>query len=47
MSDAAVTRYRPRASPPGEPTILEIGLAATDGVLQPGHRLRIDIYATS
>ncbi|MFE7801558.1 CocE/NonD family hydrolase [Nocardia sp. NPDC057440] len=30
---------------PGEPTIVDIGLAATDGVLQPGHRLRIDIYA--
>ncbi|WP_216905823.1 CocE/NonD family hydrolase [Nocardia noduli] len=30
---------------PGEPTVVDIGLAATDGVLAPGHRLRIDIYA--
>ncbi|MFD3704448.1 CocE/NonD family hydrolase [Nocardia sp. NPDC058658] len=30
---------------PGQPTIVDIGLPATEGVLQPGHRLRIDIYA--
>ncbi|MEV0248463.1 CocE/NonD family hydrolase [Nocardia sp. NPDC050712] len=30
---------------PGEPTAVDIGLAATDGVLQPGHRLRIDVFA--
>ncbi|GAB2657214.1 CocE/NonD family hydrolase [Nocardia goodfellowii] len=30
---------------PGEPTIVDIGLPATDGILQPGHRLRIDVYA--
>ncbi|MET9485807.1 CocE/NonD family hydrolase [Nocardia sp. NPDC006630] len=30
---------------PGRPTIVDIGMPATDGVLQPGHRLRVDIYA--
>ncbi|MGV9677826.1 CocE/NonD family hydrolase [Nocardia sp. NPDC003482] len=30
---------------PGEPTTLDIGLNPTDGVLQPGHRLRISVYA--
>ncbi|MBF6210484.1 CocE/NonD family hydrolase [Nocardia puris] len=30
---------------PGEPTIVDIGLPATDGVLKPGHRLRVDVYA--
>ncbi|WP_459956780.1 CocE/NonD family hydrolase [Nocardia sp. IFM 10818] len=32
---------------PGEPTTLEIGLQATDAVIAPGHRLRIDIYSFS
>ncbi|MBH0780662.1 CocE/NonD family hydrolase [Nocardia bovistercoris] len=30
---------------PGEPTIVDIGLTATDGILQPGHRLRVDVFA--
>ncbi|WP_069162281.1 CocE/NonD family hydrolase [Nocardia altamirensis] len=30
---------------PGQPTVIDIGLFATDGVLQPGHRLRIDVFA--
>ena len=30
---------------PGQPTQLDIGLTATDAVLQPGHRLRVDVAA--
>lgn len=30
---------------PGQPTVIDIGMVATDGVLQPGHRLRVDVYA--
>lgn len=30
---------------PGQPTELDIALIATDSVLQPGHRLRVDVYA--
>ncbi|MGC0366669.1 putative CocE/NonD family hydrolase [Rhodococcus sp. 27YEA15] len=30
---------------PGEVTALDIGTHATDAVLQPGHRLRVDVYA--
>ncbi|KAA8884008.1 CocE/NonD family hydrolase [Nocardia colli] len=30
---------------PGQPTQLDLGLAPTDAILQPGHRLRIDIFA--
>ncbi|MGX1812091.1 CocE/NonD family hydrolase [Nocardia sp. NPDC055321] len=32
---------------PGVPTTLDVGLIATDAVLQPGHRLRVDIYAAN
>ncbi|WP_460718181.1 CocE/NonD family hydrolase [Nocardia heshunensis] len=32
---------------PGRPTTLDVGLTATDAVLQPGHRLRVDIYAAN
>ncbi|WP_405490278.1 CocE/NonD family hydrolase [Nocardia sp. NBC_00511] len=32
---------------PGQPTTLDVGLNATDAVLQPGHRLRVDIYAAN
>jgi putative CocE/NonD family hydrolase len=32
---------------PGVPTTLDLGLMATDGVLQPGHRLRIDVFASN
>ncbi|MGL4306787.1 MAG: CocE/NonD family hydrolase [Mycobacteriaceae bacterium] len=31
----------------GVPTTLEVGLTATDAVLQAGHRLRVDIYASN
>ncbi|MEU0503314.1 CocE/NonD family hydrolase [Nocardia sp. NPDC005998] len=30
---------------PGQPTVIDIGMFATDGVLQPGHRLRVDVFA--
>ncbi|MGY0498334.1 CocE/NonD family hydrolase [Nocardia sp. FBN12] len=30
---------------PGEPTTVDIGLTATDALLQPGHRLRVDVYS--
>lgn len=32
---------------PGQPTQLDVSLLPTDAVLQPGHRLRIDVYASS
>ncbi|MFH5232359.1 CocE/NonD family hydrolase [Antrihabitans spumae] len=32
---------------PGQPTTLDVGLVATDAVLQPGHRLRVDVYAAN
>ncbi|TSE00271.1 CocE/NonD family hydrolase [Skermania sp. ID1734] len=32
---------------PGQPTTLDIALVPTDAVLQPGHRLRVDIYAAN
>ncbi|WP_425297984.1 CocE/NonD family hydrolase [Nocardia brasiliensis] len=32
---------------PGQPTIIDIGLTPTDAVLQPGHRLRVDVYASN
>ncbi|MFF2554580.1 CocE/NonD family hydrolase [Nocardia sp. NPDC058058] len=32
---------------PGQATTLDIGARATDAVLQPGHRLRVDIYAAN
>ncbi|MFB8004072.1 CocE/NonD family hydrolase [Nocardia sp. NPDC056000] len=30
---------------PGEPLVLDIAIDPTDAVLQPGHRLRLDVYA--
>jgi predicted acyl esterase len=30
---------------PGEATTLDIALPATEALLQPGHRLRVDVYA--
>jgi uncharacterized protein len=36
-----------QAIAPGVPTTLDLGLMATDGVLQPGHRLRIDVFASN
>ncbi|MFG1774405.1 CocE/NonD family hydrolase [Nocardia salmonicida] len=32
---------------PGEPTTIDIGVRATDGVLLPGHRLRVDVFASN
>ncbi|MEV6554524.1 CocE/NonD family hydrolase [Nocardia sp. NPDC051756] len=32
---------------PGQPLALDIGIDPTDAVLQPGHRLRIDVYASN
>lgn len=32
---------------PGEPTILDIGATATDAVLEPGHRLRVSVFASN
>ncbi|KIA66773.1 peptidase S15 [Nocardia vulneris] len=32
---------------PGRATTVDIGLTPTDAVLQPGHRLRIDVYASN
>ncbi|WP_433663439.1 CocE/NonD family hydrolase [Nocardia sp. CA-128927] len=34
-----------QATVPGQPTQLDLGLAPTDAILQPGHRLRVDIFA--
>ncbi|WP_405163137.1 CocE/NonD family hydrolase [Nocardia sp. NBC_01499] len=31
---------------PGQPVVLDIGLIPTDAVLAPGHRLRVDVYAS-
>ncbi|MBF6061507.1 CocE/NonD family hydrolase [Nocardia terpenica] len=32
---------------PGQPTTVDLGLTPTDAVLQPGHRLRADVYASN
>lgn len=32
---------------PGQPVTLDIGMAPTEAVLKPGHRLRIDVYAAN
>ncbi len=32
---------------PGQPTTIELGLNPTDAVLQPGHRLRVDVFASN
>lgn len=32
---------------PGQPTVLDVAVNATNAVLQPGHRLRIDVYASN
>lgn len=32
---------------PGQPTTLEIDVVPADAVIQPGHRLRLDVYAMS
>ncbi|WP_228803697.1 CocE/NonD family hydrolase [Nocardia higoensis] len=32
---------------PGQPTVLDISMRATDAILKPGHRLRIDVFASN
>ncbi|UZF45739.1 CocE/NonD family hydrolase [Rhodococcus rhodochrous] len=32
---------------PGQPTVLDISTLPTEAVLQPGHRLRVDVYASN
>ncbi|KZM70272.1 CocE/NonD family hydrolase [Nocardia terpenica] len=32
---------------PGQPVTLDVALTPTDAVLQPGHRLRVDVYASN
>ncbi len=32
---------------PGRPTTLDVGLVPTDAALAPGHRLRVDVYASN
>ncbi|MFD6157814.1 CocE/NonD family hydrolase [Nocardia sp. NPDC060256] len=32
---------------PGQPVVLDIGIDPTDAVLEPGHRLRVDVYASN
>ncbi|MFD3591117.1 CocE/NonD family hydrolase [Nocardia sp. NPDC058640] len=32
---------------PGEPTTVDISIRGTDGVLQPGHRLRVDVFPSN
>lgn len=32
---------------PGQPTVIDVGVNPTDSVLQPGHRLRVDVYASN
>lgn len=32
---------------PGQPTTLDVGLEPTDAILQPGHRLRVDVFAAN
>ncbi|RDI66317.1 CocE/NonD family hydrolase [Nocardia pseudobrasiliensis] len=38
---------RRQTTVPGEPVTLDIALTPTDAVLQPGHRLRVDVYASN
>ncbi len=32
---------------PGQPTVLDISMRATDAILKPGHRLRVDVFASN
>ncbi|WP_371830120.1 CocE/NonD family hydrolase [Rhodococcoides kroppenstedtii] len=43
----ALTLETRRTVVPGEPTTVDIGLLPTDAVIQPGHRLRLDVMAAS
>jgi predicted acyl esterase len=36
-----------RPTVPGQPTTMDVGLTPTDAVLQPGHRLRVDVFAAN
>ena len=42
-----LSRKRKLPVPADEPIRIDVDLVPTDAVLQPGHRLRVDIYATS
>ncbi|WP_231386899.1 CocE/NonD family hydrolase [Gordonia polyisoprenivorans] len=38
---------RRQPTTPGQPVTLEVGLTPIEAVLQPGHRLRVDVYASN
>lgn len=42
-----LSRKRKLPVPPDEPVRIDVDLVPTDAVLQPGHRLRVDVYAAS
>ena len=42
-----LTRDRKLPVPADEPVRIDVSLTPTDAVLEPGHRLRVDIYAAS
>nr|WP_245551676.1 CocE/NonD family hydrolase [Gordonia hirsuta] len=42
-----LSRDRRLPVPPDEPVRIDVDLVPTDAVLQPGHRLRVDVYAAS
>ncbi|MGC5248054.1 CocE/NonD family hydrolase [Gordonia sp. DT219] len=42
-----LSRKRKLPVPADEPVRIDIGLVPTDAVLEPGHRLRVDVYAAS
>ena len=42
-----LSRKRKLPVPPDEPVRIDIDLVPTDAILQPGHRLRVDVYAAS
>ncbi|MDL9936027.1 CocE/NonD family hydrolase [Gordonia sp. ABSL1-1] len=42
-----LSRKRKLAVPADEPVRIDVDLVPTDAVLQPGHRLRVDVYAAS
>lgn len=42
-----LSRKRKLPVPPDEPVRIDVDLVPTDAVLEPGHRLRVDVYAAS